>query len=67
MLKITAQKAAALEAYGEGRFSVNGRIITFTGNNGKSALWQAPSKSQAEAWVSSWRRVFTRDLGRVEA
>ena len=33
MLKITAQKAAALEAYGEGRFSVNGRIITFTGNN----------------------------------
>ena len=61
MLKISAQLASVLEAQGRGKFSVQGRTITFTGNDGRSALWSAPSKTHAEIWVGAWRRGFSRD------
>ena len=60
MLKITAQRAAAMEMYGEGKFIIEGRFIRFIGNDGRSAIWEASSKASAETQLGSWRRVFTQ-------
>lgn len=60
MLRITAQKAAAMEVHGGGKFEVRNRTIVFTGNDGRSAIW-GPFKSIAitETTLRSWRRMFT--------
>jgi len=58
MLKITAQRAAAMEMYGEGSFKVSGRCVIFTGKDGKTAIWGCGSKADAERQLASWRRVF---------
>jgi hypothetical protein len=63
MLKITAQRAAALEALGQGSFQVRNRTIIFTGADGKSAIW-GPMRSitDAETQLRSWRRVFNSQV-----
>lgn len=61
MLKITAQLAAAMEQRGAGQFIVKGRFIYFTGDCGRSAIWEASSKAGAEMQLASWRRVFTQE------
>ena len=60
MLKITAQRAAAMEMHGEGKFEVRNRSIVFTGNDDRSAIW-GPTRSVADAEMQlrSWRRVLT--------
>lgn len=62
MLKITAQRAAAMEVHGGGKFEIKGRFIYFTSNDGRRAIWEASTKASAEMQLASWRRVFTREL-----
>lgn len=58
MLKITAQRATAMEMYGRGSFETRGRFIVFTGSDGRSAIWETRSAKDAEMQLRSWRRVF---------
>lgn len=58
MLKITAQRAAAMEVYGRGSFETRGRFIIFTGTDSRSAIWETSSVKDAEMQLRSWRRVF---------
>lgn len=58
MLKITAQRAAAMEIYGRGSFETRGRFIIFTGSDGRSAIWETRSAKDAEIQLGSWRRAF---------
>lgn len=63
MMKISAQKAAAMEMYGWGTFEVRGRLIVFTGADGRSAIWECASKKDAEMQLRSWRRAFNPRAG----
>jgi hypothetical protein len=60
MKNISAQQAAALEMLGHGKFEVRGRMIVFTGTDGKSAIWGCSSNQDAEKQLGSWRRVFAK-------
>lgn len=64
-IKITAQRAAAMEMNGRGKFEIRGRSILFTSNDGRTALWGCSSVQMAEVQLRSWRRVFTTDDPRL--
>ena len=58
MMKITAQRAAAMEMYGRGSFEIRGRLIVFTGADGRSAIWETKSAKDADMQLRAWRRAF---------
>jgi hypothetical protein len=58
MMKITAQRAAAMEMHGRGSFETRGRLIVFTGLDGRSAVWETRSAKDADTQLRAWRRVF---------
>lgn len=60
--KITAQRAAAMEMFGRGKFEIRGRSILFTSTDGRTALWGCSSAQMAEVQLRAWRRVFTVEV-----
>jgi hypothetical protein len=57
MQTITGIEAAQMEQDGRGTFSIKGKTVTFTGTDGRSAIWETANGRMAEVQLRFFRKA----------